>query len=558
MASRSRLAFLVALIALLAALALLRFTWPAKSPSGPTRAADLPTEVKEVDTEHPPVESLPAATGRVPVTAESFDKAPSRPHTQSGTVTGLQGIHLTGSVTASSGATVSGRDPQVELTDDSGEHHQVRIENGRYDFVGLGPGEYVLGCSIRGFDALSRPIALRAEELVREEDLVLEPAWLITVHVVTPDGQDLGVAVQKKGGPDVLLYSILSTVQRPANPLPPLTEIDRSLEGVSRNISKWKQGRVREDRLQILVEPPIYVSVVIDNQVLATQRVDVRIKEMTFTIDLERVVGLLSGLTVRIQDGETGEPATDALVILKTETSSEVGLKPDAEGIVRLMDRIPGNYELRASMKGRATERRSAQLESGKTTDLGTITLTTGTLIEGQCVDPDGTPRRVAAALIPLRASGSGDLEMWDSGYPLPMDEQGHFAVSNLSSDRYVVRIPDWISGQDYEGYDQNWTCPSVLVDTRRRPARNVVVVVQRPVPVVIRPRPREPDGTRFRILTPERLPCEFGVFQGSAPEHVDLAAGAYLLSLTRTGQGSRESPFIVGPAPVSLDLSRQ
>jgi hypothetical protein len=147
---------------------------------------------------------------------------------------------------------------------------------------------------------------------------------------------------------------------------------------------------------------------------------------------------------------------------------------------------------------------------------------------------------------------------MSNNVYVLEIDERGHFAASNLSSDRYVVRIPTGTFGHDEEAYEQNWACPPLLVDARAGPVRNLVVVVQRPVPVVLWPGAGERAGMGFRILTADRLPCMYGAFQGSAPEQVRLAPGNYVVALSRMGERFRESPFIVGSSKVTLDLSQR
>jgi hypothetical protein len=348
---------------------------------------------------------------------------------------------------------------------------------------------------------MERSVILRSDEVVHREDFALSSAWMITVHILTPEGEDLGTLLQKEPIAPLLQLSVLSTVEAPGEHLTPSFLLDRSGEGVSQSKTFWSADEERDDRIQVRVEPPIYVSVVVRDQVLATQRVQDRAEELNFTIGLDRLRALLGGFVVRLLDAETGAPATDAWVNLATGQSTERAVHPDDQGIVRYTDRVPGLYEVHAYLKDRAAATRTVELQPGQVTDLGTITFKKGLVIQGRCVDAEGHPEKVDACLDPVPDGASTSAGRPSYLYALKVDDQGLFSVTSLPEGRYLVRIPCSLTRNLSEG-ETGWTTAPILIDTRNGAVENLVIVVRRPVAATLHPISSETDSMWYDIVT--------------------------------------------------------
>jgi hypothetical protein len=555
MVLRSRPILLAALVVLSAATTL--FWLVARTGPRPGRAPTLPPPAKseEIQVESSSVEAPtpdthrdPAAVGISGLPSATPDESPTPPAQAS------DPIQVTGVVTDSKGKSAAAQEEIVSLTSASGEHQSTGIEGGTYAFGGLEPGQYVLGCSIRGFDDAERRITLRTEEPLHREDFILSRAWMITVRILTPEGEDLRTRLQEEALAPLLQLSVLSTVGPPGDNLPPVFSLDRARDGVSRSITSWNPGEERDDRIQVLTDPPIYISIVVRDHILATQRVEDRVEEVTFTIELQRLRDLLAGFTARLMDGETGEPAANGWVTLFTSQSVENAAHTDTQGIVRYADCVPGLYEVHFHMIGRAPETRTVDLQPGRVSDLGTITLRKGVAIRGRCIDEEGHPRKVAATLLPIAEGASADGIRPNFSYAVNVDERGLFSITNVPAGRYLIQIPSPRASMPGKA-ELSWAAAPIPINTLDGPVENVVIVVRRPVAVILRPISSEVAGIRYDAMTTEGLSCCDGEFMGSGPERLDLAPGTYTLRLMRTHEIVRDIPFVVGSNPVTIDV---
>ena len=80
----------------------------------------------------------------------------------------------------------------------------VRVREGSYAVVGLTPGAWKVTCKYTGYALLEHELQLEPTVPRTRLDLVLEPAILVRVKILTPDGQPLDKArqaLQEDGGP---------------------------------------------------------------------------------------------------------------------------------------------------------------------------------------------------------------------------------------------------------------------------------------------------------------------------------------------------------------------
>jgi hypothetical protein len=199
-----------------------------------------------------PVESQSPDPSRAPAATNASDQKPQGDPEIPAHASGS--IQLTGAVTDSRGQAIGGKDGGIGLTNAAGDFRSTAIENGRYSIEGLAQGQYVLGCGLRGFESSERTVTLHADEVVHREDFALSNAWMIAVHILTPEGEDLRTRLQQESVGRGLQLTVLSTAEPPGDHLPPSFNVERSGEGVSTSKTWWAAGEERDDRIQVRVE----------------------------------------------------------------------------------------------------------------------------------------------------------------------------------------------------------------------------------------------------------------------------------------------------------------
>jgi Carboxypeptidase regulatory-like domain len=545
MTRRSKLAVLV--VAGLVAMLLWWRMQAVKSvaPTDVALAASMRTEPAQAGPSA--IESLPPAPERTP--AAEIESA--RPATS--LAAGL--IRLVGSVLNPHGDPLTDPETAVALTSSSGDRRVTMIENGQYSLDGLQPGTYSLSFRKPKFKHQERSVVLRADEPVHREDLHIEDAWMITVHLLTPEGEDLRTTLRKNvkhfwPGP-----SVLATVDSPGDRFPESPILDRTRQFAS--VPADSSGLVNEGPYQIYVhaDPPVFVSVVMRDQVLATQRVQDMVADLTFIVSVEQVRALLSGLIVRFVDGESGLPAVKAGVTLNTLQSTEGGYQLDEQGVLRIEDHLPGLYDLRAMLAGHPLITKRIELLPGRTVDMGTITLGTGLTVQGKCVDAEGQPRKVNLGLVQLGDDASSSSNASDLCYLLGVDDQGLFSDTDVPPARFELLIRPPMKGIS-EGGESGWAVSPLVVDTRNGSVENLVIVVHRPVSVALHPISTEVEGMKYAVITTDGITYHDGTFSGPAAVGLEFVPGDYTLRLTRASKLVRELPLTVGTQPMTIDVA--
>lgn len=475
-------------------------------------------------------------TSAIPAVADAPSDAPRPPSP----------IRLSGTLKDRNGVLLRYPNAGVLLTDSKGENRRSDADHGFYSFDDLPAGDYFLGATLWGFRDVRRTIRIQTGDGERREDLVFEPEWMLLVKLQTPDGEDVRDLLQKQHVAPLLELVAVATVEPPGDRLPASFDLDRSGFGVGSSKLWWGSQEQRDDRLQISADPPVNVSIAMRDVVLATQRVDTRIEELTFTIDLDRLRSQLSGLTFRVVDGESGAPATEASVSLQTAQSTESAVRPDAEGRVRYEGRVPGLYEVAVLMKDRVYQLVTAELQPGRVTDLGDIRLTRGVAIRGRCVDTDGRPHRVVPGLTRIEDRTDAPREPATRFVAETDGDPGSFSFKNLTAGRYLATLvaPGPPFATDAE---PGWAIVPTIIDTREGPVEGIVLVVQHPSALVLRPDSDAVDGMKFEIRTTDGVSCESGSFAAGRTERVALAPGPYSLRLLRSDKVMREIPFNLG-----------
>lgn len=429
----------------------------------------------------------------------------------------------------------------VDLTDSRGTRRWFEIVAGGYRFEGLAPGDYVLGVDEWGRKRVERSITLLPTDVDRHEDFVLDPVWTLTVRLVTPDRVPLRDALRKQSIAPGFGLSVLAGTQPPGDRLPPSYLWTRSAEGIARSSG----GEKTDVRLAIDGEPPVYVYVAMRDVVLVSRRVEERVPEITFTIDLDYLRSLLGGVTLVLLENGTDAPARQAWLHLVTVQSTESAVQPAEDGRVTFGGRVPGLYGISVFGAGRVCQTFRATIEPGRTTDLGKLRLAHGVEIRGRCVDAGGQGQPVLPVL--QKIGDALDTQVLFVGEK-PEDGEG-FLFKNFEAGRYLVKV------SSEQQPDPPWSIVPTILDTREGPLEHVVLVVHHPVPLVLRPVSAGVDGMSYRVLTLDEVLCGEGILVGARAERLSLSPGKYVLRLSRGESPVREETFEIGEDTLTLAI---
>jgi hypothetical protein len=465
-------------------------------------------------------------------------------------------IRLFGSVETPTSAVSQAR-PWVRLTDRDGVWVPIGTEDGVYALGGLSPGEYALEAGARGMLSVRRTITLRTSEPEHREDFRLEAAWIVRVRVRTPDGEDLAERLTKDQFLPTIRIAVIATTDSPGERLPTSAGLDSGFPLIGRFDVFADSAEKTANQLEIDGDPPVWVSAVLRDVVLASTRVDSRIDTLDLVVDPLRVRNSLSGLTLVVVNDETNAPAVDAFVSLSTADSTESGVHPDAQGRVTFEGRASGLYSVDVLEPGYGSLPLPARLEPGRITDLGTIRLQRGVEIHGRCVDESGAEQRVIPGVIPAaELEGPDATNTVYTGRADP--KRGGFVIRGLPAGRYAVWMEpagDPSAVPTGESTGTQWLIVPTVVDTRHGPVANLVLVVHQATVLVLRPTSDAVDGIEFDVRTVEGFQTRSGAFTGATPQRVELPPAEYRLRLSRARKLLREIPFTLGSEQLAIDV---
>jgi hypothetical protein len=541
--------------------ALLRHQVPTPA-TGPARVEeslhDLRAESREIDSS--------AEEGRSPA-------GPRPPPLSASTPTASGSIRLHGKVESKFSHVIDANVVMViALTDRDGNEQETKVSNGSYQFDRLAPGSYFLQVVPAHTRPAHRTITLKPDEDEHVENFLVEDTWLLGFRVVTPNGQEL-LKELEASEPDSEIWpwlTVAATIDSPGDRLP---EVDwdqawSGMEGLP--ICGTSLVADQDKKIEIFAEPPIYVSVAMRDLVLATTKVVGRVESVELVVDPAKLRTMLGGLTLIVLDGETGAPAMDASVHLRTSESSDPAIHPDDTGHVKFDGRVPGRYELEVAMAARGDLLVDAEVAAGHVTDLGTVRLGPEVRIRGRCIDEKGAEQSdVLPVVVQLREVSQRRAAI--TVFPArPAAESAGFVFRGLPAGRYEIQstpVRPSTTGGDDEGqpgdwhlalserHAVGWIFDPKIIDTRSGPVDDLVLTVRHPSSIFIRPVSEAVDGMDFEIQSAGGVSVLSDRFHGSMPTRIELAPGDYRLTLSRLGTEVRESAFTLHAEPLTLDI---
>lgn len=417
-----RLAVLV--VAELAAVTFLGFQ-VAASP-GP---ANLPPTIEAAE---PTKESPPTAgtdlppTARTPAPNQSAETAQRTEIVAKWNADDPLGILLCGTVRWADGRVVA----EPSLSCQVGDRYAAAssAKDGTFALAGLQPGVFTL--SVRADGAVETKVELTlTDDAVQNHDFTLDPSFPVRVKIETPDGKD-GTSALRMTLRAGIGFHVVGQRERFPDHLAP-TDYGVVFVGDA----KWDGEMNPKDglagTLSFAQAPPSHIALLLRNAVLDQQVVQPGQQEVKFVVDMDAVKKRLASATLRVVDADTGEPITDARVMLSSSSGSGPGGKLDATGKTTVENLAPGLLRCQIHAKDHEQYSSTVRIASGQHLDLGEVRLGKATPLTGKVLDADGKPANATITWTELkwrttptkfvsnrtaRTEADGTFSLWGTG----------------------------------------------------------------------------------------------------------------------------------------------
>lgn len=392
-------------------------------------------------------------------------------------------------------------------------------DRGNYALSGVPPGQWRFYVGASGYRRIDEDLRVDAEPAAQRRDFTLEPAVELKITAFTPEGAPLADAMRDRELGHRVMLSAVATAGPPAGFAP--TDNNMLHLGLGRFApSRW--SRESEDAvpglvgtMELQVDPPVYVSLMLRHVVLASEPVAAGQERMEFRVAVDAVSDCLGSVRVQVVDGETGNPLPGARVSVSDAQSGGGGTPTDEQGTVTIEDVPPGIMDLHVSAKDRAGVSRHFRIAPGEDLDLGTIVLEPALKVSGLVLGPDGKPVQA-------------DIRWDDLEHHLPpmplinnrstrSNAEGEFSLWNVGPSRFAlhVRADELVA--------------HALVDATKGPPEDLEVRLQPGVPVKVVKDIASDRQYLFSIRTRDGLPVYGDLVRSAGDMTLHLPPGEYL-----------------------------
>jgi hypothetical protein len=427
--------------------------------------------------------------------------------------------------------------PWIVLVDSFAETTRGQAsEDGAYSLAGLRPGRYWLHAGSDQDGERRAIVDLDGTQAQVRFDIELAPRAELLVKVVDASGQPAPLA---------LGLTAVATVQPPGRWLPEIVAGNNPV-GVGRfhytitnglDLPPEYLGRLRLD-----VAPPVFVSLVRFQRVVATAAVAEGATEVEFVIDSGSPLLGPTSLRCRLVARSTRAPLAGASASFVSY--GLMGASADAEGVIRLAKCLPGWHVLRIQAKGYERGEFRLLAEAGIENDFGDLELEQEQWVAGVVVDEQGLAVRStlecewidpATRRVPLTIMHWLERTAAD----------GSFRITGLSRGLYRLTL-------DREG---PWGAAAWEVDTRQGPVEDLRLRVARGVPLVLHPSSAETPGLAVEIFDASGTSLVTRSRISPEPLAIQLAPGRYELEVRPAGQPAARKAFSIESAPVVIPI---
>jgi hypothetical protein len=409
-------------------------------------------------------------------------------------------------------------------------------ESGAYSMPGLAPGRYWL--AVRSLENGEAALVLDLDGTQREQrvDLQLVLPTEILIRAVDEAGRALSE--------DALLA--VATADPPGEWLDEVRGSFNNPFGVGQFWENGYAGRELPEgfigRVLLEVEPPVYVSLLHCQRVIATQRVDIGQSEVEFVIARDSKLLAPGSLRVRFVDRQSHEPVENATVHL---TCNSTRLLPPSTGEIVALELEPGLYELQLAAPGYESRDQLVRIEAGVETNLGDVPVERESFISGRVVDRNGAG---VATELTLRVIDP------TTGRPfatrvrrsLRSAADGSFSIGRLSRAVYFLEVG---------GANSQWATKMRLIDVTTAHVDALRIEVEEGLPLVVTPSDERWPLVGFRVIDVAGALVHAGRLRSAAPQRLLLARGVYTLEVTVGKMAPQLRSIVMANEPVSVSL---
>ncbi len=447
----------------------------------------------------------------------------------------------------------------IRFVDELGASQLATIDaEGAYSTPGLATGRWYLTAGASGRKASEATLDLTDDAATVRQDFQLSPQPCVRVRLIGPAGHPFWEEAKGTDLPPFLGLELLAvaTSQPPGERFEEVVGSANNPFGVGQlwfnGQSDVRLGAEYLGRIDLAVDPPVYVSLVLYHDVVETQRLAAGEDEVTFTLDPATLAARLGGVEFTVVDAKTSAPIEGAQVMLRVKGQSGPSQASNAEGHVLFDAQMPGLYELSVAAEGRAAVRREVDVPRGRRADLGRIALDIPVPIRGRAVDGNGRGFAVELRVEPLPTPGQ------PLGLPTfrsLSQSDGSFEIASQPPGIWLLQAKDRKEGRD-SGNAAELMSPNLVVDTRAGPVDDLRVQLE-PVSAVVARWTGELSGhLRMRFFDEHGYWRQSAGFSNGAPVRVDLLPGCWRIVVSNAaGATLSERFFTLGTEPIVLEL---
>ncbi len=450
-----------------------------------------------------------------------------------------QTIVLYGYVRVAEGMSPPTEAAYVAVVDHQGDRVQAKAsDEGAYSLSGLRPGHYRLTAGARPSAEAEDVVDLSLAETPKRYDITLSEKPSLLVKLVDRAGKP--VTIKAWLGAAATREPLGEWIDETPN---------QDLFGVGRFQNNGLTGATMAvgclGRLDLEIAPPVFVSLLHNQRVIATQRAESGQREVVFVVDAESP--LLQTATVRARFVDQAGQEVPKLWATLNGGSSTRTAKPDAGAFV-WTGLQPGWYRVQVYAKGVEQPDTECRVEPGEDKDLGTVTLAPEQWISGTVTEPQKKSEHLELrcdAYDPSAAVKASPYR-YKSLMVYRTEPDGTFRIGGRVRGQYLLK---------YDGRDSSYGVWARIVDTRAGPVENVRVELVLGVPVLVHPSGKDWHEVRFKITDEAGVPYVESQLWGVDPRRILLSPGRYQVEVRVRGAEPTRKTFTVAAEQVDLAL---
>jgi hypothetical protein len=445
-------------------------------------------------------------------------------------------IVLYGYVRMADGLPPPDEPPYAAVTDAHGTRVGAKCSvEGAYSISGLLPGHYRLHASARQPAAEAEvQLDLALAESPKRQDITVAEKPSLLVKVIGRDGQPVSKA----------WLGAAATREPPGEWVDETPAMNHY--GVGRFGHNGVSGKVMETKclgqLDLDIPPPLFVSLLHNQRIIATQRVESGQREVEFVVDGDSPLLETGKVRVHFVD-QAGKDVTKIWATVDGGASTRQ-MKVDA-GVLTATGLAPGWYRIRPYAQGLEQLELPLRLEPGEDKDFGDVTLEPEAWISGTIVGPNKTSERMGLRCDPFEP-GVDNVRRYSSVNEYAVQPDRTFRIGGRSRRLYLMK---------YSDRDSPYGIWARLVDLRSGPIENLQVVLVPGVPVLVHSSSDDWHAVTYTISDEAGVPYEMSQLWGTDPRRILLAPGRYQVDARRGSEEPTHKTITVAADPVDLAL---